>query len=173
MSSDKESLSFNILPPPVLAKDQDRRPRFVPPGAASTLRVRWSKLKKRIGSGSSPDESLGEPTNGTDSDAGGSAFGRRGTRDSSGKEGKEGEEDEDEVDEVVVENDSAPERWTRVEPGSSDGRGGTGTSPGTGGVHGATRQSECSSLRNTAFESAGPLSRVANFCQWRVYPLLK
>lgn len=110
----------------------------------------------------------------TTSDAGsGNGFGRRGTREHNGREGKEGEEDEeDEVDEVVVENEDSPERWARVEPNStSDGRGETGTSPGTGGVYG-TRQSEGSSLRNTAFENTGPLSRVVNLVRWRIYPLV-
>ncbi|GAA5890425.1 hypothetical protein JCM5296_005044 [Sporobolomyces johnsonii] len=159
----------DVLPPPAVA--------FVPPGPSNKLRVRWAKLKRRIGNGSAPSESLGDPTNTTDGTSdGGSSFGRAGGRSGGGKwkEGEEKPDELDEVDEVVVEQSEEYDCWKRttVPSNSLSGRGanGTGTTPGTGPV--GTMPSDASSLRQTAYESSGPIDAAVAFCRYRVYPIM-
>ncbi|GAA5965270.1 hypothetical protein JCM21900_006071 [Sporobolomyces salmonicolor] len=157
------------LPPPAVA--------FVPPGPSNKLKVRWAKLKRRIGSGSAPSESLGEPTNTTDGTSdGGSSFGRTGGRNggSKWKEGEEKPDESDEVDEVVVEQSEEYDCWKRTTIPSNSlsgrGAGGTGTTPGTGQI--GTMPSDASSLRQTAYETSGPIDAAMGFCRYRVYPIL-
>ncbi|GAA6047025.1 hypothetical protein JCM3770_004158 [Rhodotorula araucariae] len=149
------------LPMPVVA--------FVPPGATNKLKVRWQKLKRRIGTGSAPSESLGEPTNTTESDAGSSFAGNRRRAENGGNE----KADEDElVDEVVVDQSEEYDCWRRttIPSQSASHRNGTGTSPGTGQV--GTMPSDSSSLRQTAYEATGPFDAVFGFARYRLWPML-
>lgn len=79
----------------------------------------------------------------------------------------------DEVDEVVVEATGSPEFWkASAQPGGGSQReGGTsGTGPGTG-LQGTAMQSEGSSLRATAYDSAsGIMGTVGNCVRYRVWP---
>lgn len=160
------------LPLPTTHPLDPKRPRFGPPGTRATLRVRWARLKRRIG-GSAPDESLGEPTTAEASDNG--SVRRKTTKDGS-KEGGSAEEDLETgvVDEVVVDNSAEFADWGLKVPqisgggGSGSGGGGTRNSPGTGLPH----QSEASSYRGTAHESTRLFGGFTNFCRWRVYPVL-
>ncbi|GAA6063145.1 hypothetical protein JCM10212_001193 [Sporobolomyces blumeae] len=153
------------LPPPAVA--------FVPPGTSSKLRVRWAKLKRRIGNGSAPSESLGDPTNTTGSDSG-SSFGRNRGAGQRWKDGEEKNDEPDEVDEVVVEQSEEYDCWKKTtipsNTASARGAGGTGTSPGTGPV--GTMASDDDSLRQTAYESNGPVQAVYGFARYRIYPQL-
>jgi len=156
-----------VLPPPAVA--------FVPPGAGNKLQVRWQKLKRRIGNGSAPSESLGDPTNTTGSDAGSSFAGNRRNAQSSTAAGAGGggREDEDElVDEVVVEQSEEYDCWKRttIPSQSASHRNGTGTAGGTGPV--GTMPSDGSSLRQTAYETNGPVDAVVGFARYRVWPYL-
>ncbi len=165
--------SDNGLPVPAVA--------FSAPTSRSVLRVRWAKLKRRIGNGSAPDESLGEPTTDNTTSDSGSNFGGPGKWGAGGNvnsrnlNGEKDEEVEDEVDEIVVENMDNPEHWgpKRI-PGSSQGKDGTsGTNPGTGITPGRSgQQSDGSSLRHTAYESTNPAMIIANFLRWRVWPII-
>jgi hypothetical protein len=155
----KEEIS---LPPPAVA--------FVPPGTSSKLKVRWAKLKRRIGNGSAPSESLGDPTNTTGSDSG-SSFGRNRPASQRWKEGEEKHEEADEVDEVVVEQSEEYDCWKKTTIPSctaSNRPGGTGTSPGTGII--GTMGSDDDSLRQTAYEANGPFQAVYGFVRYRIYP---
>jgi hypothetical protein len=159
MLEHKEEVS---LPPPAVA--------FVPPGTSSKLKVRWAKLKRRIGTGSAPSESLGDPTNTTGSDSG-SSFGRNRPGSQRWKEGEEKHEEADEIDEVVVEQSEEYDCWKRTTIPSataSNRAGGTGTSPGTGLV--GTMASDDDSLRQTAYEANGPFQAVYGFARYRIYP---
>lgn len=98
-------------PPPLLAISPVKRTTFEEPPLPSSLKVHWSKFKKRLGSGSNPSESVLEIT-----DAGSEGQTRRGTH-SDGrsygagmedeKEGADNDEDDEEVDETVVHNSFA------------------------------------------------------------------
>ncbi|GAA6025225.1 hypothetical protein JCM11491_004645 [Sporobolomyces phaffii] len=150
------------LPPPAVA--------FVPPGTSSKLKVRWAKLKRRIGNGSAPSESLGDPTNTTGSDSG-SSFGRNRPASQRWKEGEEKHEEADEVDEVVVEQSEEYDCWkkTTIPSNTASHRaGGTGTSPGTGII--GTMGSDDDSFRQTAYEANGPVQVVYGFVRYRIYP---
>jgi len=150
------------LPPPAVA--------FVPPGTSSKLKVRWAKLKRRIGTGSAPSESLGDPTNTTGSDSGSSFRGNR-PASSRWRDGEKEPEEPDEVDEVVVEQSEEYDCWkkTTIPSNSASGRPmGTGTSPGTGLV--GTMASDDDSLRQTAYEANGPFQAVYGFARYRIYP---
>ncbi|GAA5904332.1 uncharacterized protein JCM6883_006452 [Sporobolomyces salmoneus] len=153
-----------MLPPPVTVA-------FVPPGTSSKLKVRWAKLKRRIGNGSAPSESLGDPTNTTGSDSG-SSFGRNRPASQRWKEGEEKHEEADEIDEVVVEQSEEYDCWKKVTIASNSAShragGGTGTSPGTGLV--GTMASDDDSLRQTTYEANGPLQAVYGFARYRIYP---
>ncbi|GAA5837911.1 hypothetical protein JCM9279_004065 [Rhodotorula babjevae] len=156
-----------VLPPPAVA--------FVPPGAGNKLQVRWQKLKRRIGNGSAPSESLGDPTNTTGSDAGSSFVGNRRNAQNSaaGGGGIGGREEEDElVDEVVVDQSEEYDCWKRttIPSQSASHRNGTGTAGGTGPV--GTMPSDGSSLRQTAYETNGPVDAIVGFARYRVWPYL-
>lgn len=96
-AGDSASVPDDCLPPPAVA--------FIPPDPSSKLRVQWAKLKRRIGNGSAPSESLGDPTTTTESDAG-SLRRRNGLGVQNQKE-----DDEEEVDEIVV--DQVRSRYSR------------------------------------------------------------
>ncbi|GAA5940056.1 uncharacterized protein JCM15063_001687 [Sporobolomyces koalae] len=150
------------LPAPAVA--------FVPPGTSSKLKVRWAKLKRRIGNGSAPSESLGDPTNTTGSDSG-SSFGRNRPASQKWRDGDEKNEEADEVDEVVVEQSEEYDCWkkTTIPSNSASHRAaGTGTSPGTGLV--GTMASDDDSFRQTAYEANGPLQAAWGFARYRIYP---
>lgn len=157
-----------ILPPPAVAVT--RQLRWSPPASGSSLRIRWGKLKRAIGT-ALPDEDLANTE--TTSEAGSSL----GWKPAGAGEAKNGENDADDlVDEVVVDNSQTLGMWARVQPSSStDGRAGeTGTSPGTAGgdPRGGGGPSDSSSNGNTAFDVVGPLGKVGTFCRWRVWPVL-
>ncbi|GAA5968789.1 hypothetical protein JCM11641_000734 [Rhodosporidiobolus odoratus] len=155
-------VEHTMLPPPAVA--------FIPPDASSKLRVTWAKLKRRIGNGSVPSESLGDPTATTESD-GGSTFGRRRTGMNDEKAGDE----EEEVNEVVVEQTSEYDCWKKTTLPSntaSHRAGGTGTTPGTATGPLGTLQSDASSLRQTAYEANGPIDAVLGFARYRLWPIL-
>ncbi|BGP39590.1 hypothetical protein JCM10450v2_003558 [Rhodotorula kratochvilovae] len=143
---------------------------FVPPGTTNKLKVQWQKLKRRIGTGSAPSESLGDPTNTTESDAGSSFAGNRRNA-LNGMSADKAEEDEL-VDEVVVDQSEEYDCWRRttIPSQSASHRNGTGTSPGTGPV--GTMPSDGSSLRQTAYEATGPFDAAFGFARYRVWPML-
>lgn len=166
--------------PPMQAGRQTGQPggglgvAFAPPRTASKVRVTWAKLKRRVGNGSAPDDSLGDLTTATDGTSdGGSSFGRgrRGGGSQAGREDKLDEKEEtDHVDEVVVEATGSPEFWKTAALPSQNGSnkdGGTGT--GTNGLPPGL-QSEGSSLRHTAYEASGVLGTVGNWFRWRCWP---
>ncbi|BGP07684.1 hypothetical protein JCM10049v2_003524 [Rhodotorula toruloides] len=157
------------LPPPAVA--------FVPPGTSSKLKVRWQKLKRRIGSGSAPSESLGDPTATTESDNG-SSFGAANSR-RVPIFGPNGERDDEvqEVDEVVVEQTNDYDCWKRTTLPSNTashrgGATGTGTGTGVGTGQVGTMPSDASSLRQTAYEASGPFEAVFGFARYRVWPIM-
>ncbi|GAA6001123.1 uncharacterized protein JCM10292_006385 [Rhodotorula paludigena] len=158
----------SLLPPPAVA--------FVPPGTTNKLKVRWQKLKRRIGNGSAPSESLGDPTATTESDTGSTfAGGRRaGVLGGAGKDGEKGDEEDLGVDEVVVEQTNDYDCWKRttIPSASASHRGntGTGTSPGTGQI--GTMPSDGSSFRQTAYEANGPVDAAIGFVRYRVWPIM-
>lgn len=92
------------LPPPVVA--------FVPPGAGNKVRLHWEKLKRRVGNGSAPSDSLGDPTATTESDNGSTWRGAGGRQASlAALDEVTGEKKEEFVDEVVVDQESDFECW--------------------------------------------------------------
>lgn len=157
------------LPPPAVA--------FVPPGTSSKLKVRWQKLKRRIGSGSAPSESLGDPTATTESDNG-SSFGAANSRRVPvfGMNGERGAGDDEvqTVDEVVVEQTNDYDCWKRttLPSNTASHRGGTGTGTGIGTGQIGTMPSDGSSLRQTAYEASGPIEAVWGFARYRVWPIM-
>ena len=160
-------MTSTSLPLPVSHPFLANRPRFKPPGARISVAVHWARLKRRIG-GSAPDESLGDMT--ADTSETGSLYRRR-TRDGLGDKAGEEEVGERGVDQIVVDRSNHFREWGAKRPqnsGTSEHAGGTITSPGTGMPH----PSEGSSQRGTAFESAGVLGTVVNFCRWRAWPVI-
>lgn len=156
------------LPAPAVAAT--RKLHWSPPDATSSLRIRWGKLKRAIGT-ALPDE---DPTNTETTSDAGSNLGWKATGTGEAKNSEN--EADDLVDEVVVDNSQTLGMWARVQPSSStDGRAGeTGTSPGTAGgdPRGGGGPSDSSSNRNTAFDVVSPLGKVGTFCRWRVWPVL-
>ncbi|KAK4056812.1 hypothetical protein OIO90_002061 [Microbotryomycetes sp. JL221] len=146
---------------------------FAQAGTKNKLRVMYAKIKRRIGNGSAPDDSLGDPTNTTDSENGSSFGGRRSLR---SKEGGLNEKDdlvEDVVDEVVVEATGSPEFWKGATQRSDRSRGDNGTGTGgTNGITGTGMQSDSSSLRHTYDAASGMLASVGGFIRWRLYPVV-
>ncbi|GAA5830774.1 hypothetical protein JCM11251_001070 [Rhodosporidiobolus azoricus] len=156
------------LPPPAVA--------FIPPNVTSQLKVRWAKIRRRIGNGSAPSESLGDPTATTESD-GGSSFGNGARRNGMGAPGGDKKDDDDEeVDEVVVEQTTEYDCWKKTtipsHSNSARGAGGTGTTPGTGTGPIGTMPSDASSLRQTAYESNGPFDAMVGFARYRIWPIV-
>ncbi|GAA5849688.1 hypothetical protein JCM8547_000535 [Rhodosporidiobolus lusitaniae] len=154
-----------FLPPPAVA--------FIPPDPASKLRVQWQKFLRRIGNGSAPSESLGDPTTTTESD-GGSSFGVN-RRQGLGLNGEKKDDDEEEVDEVVVEQTTDYHCWkkTTIPSNSASARaGGTGTTPGTGTGPIGTMPSDASSLRQTAYEANGIIEATIGFVRYRTWPIV-
>ncbi|GAA6027725.1 hypothetical protein JCM8097_008002 [Rhodosporidiobolus ruineniae] len=154
----------SMLPPPAVA--------FIPPNTSSKLKVTWAKLKRRIGNGSAPSESLGDPTTTTESD-GGSSYGAAARR--NGVIGEKQDENE-EVDEVVVEQTDEYDCWKKTtipsNSASNRGAGGTGTTPGTGTGPIGTMPSDASSLRPTAYEANGPIDAIVGFTRYRIWPIV-
>ncbi|GAA6022631.1 hypothetical protein JCM10207_003930 [Rhodosporidiobolus poonsookiae] len=148
---------------------------FIPPDATSKFRVQWAKLKRRIGNGSAPSESLGDPTTTTESD-GGSSFGHSGPRKNGLGPGEKENAEPEEVDEVVVEQTNDYDCWKRTtipsNSASNRGAGGTGTTPGTTTGPIGTMPSDASSLRPTAYEANGPVDAVVGFARYRLWPML-
>lgn len=159
-----EGVGLSSLPPPAVA--------FVPPGAGNKLRLQWEKFKRRVGNGSAPSDSLGDPTTTTESDNGSTW---RGGRHGSVAALDEHSEKKDEVvDEVVVDQDvGAYECWRRATtiPSATASQQGpaTGTAHGTAQV--GTMQSDGSSLRHTAYEASGPIAALVGFVRYRVWPI--
>lgn len=147
---------------------------FAPPRTASKVKVTWAKLKRRVGNGSAPDDSLGDPTTATDATSdGGSSFGRgrRGGGSQAGNEKLDEKPELDQVDEVVVEATGSPEFWRTAALPSHNGsnKDGNGTGTGTNGLPPGL-QSEGSSLRHTAYEASGVVGTVGNFLRWCIWP---
>lgn len=172
------SATFNTqtaAPPPLPPSNPPQsNVAFAPPRRGNQLRVTWTKLKRRVGNGSCPDDSLGDPT--TEASDGGSSFQRgaasnRGAKDDADE--KDGaQEKEDQVDEVVVEATGSPEFWrTAALPSHTSNKEG-GTATGTNGVPNTGLQSEGSSLRQTAYEASGILGVTTNFLRWRLWPMI-
>ncbi|GAA5885713.1 hypothetical protein JCM6882_007538 [Rhodosporidiobolus microsporus] len=156
------------LPPPAVA--------FIPPDVTSKIKVRWAKIRRRIGNGSAPSESLGDPTTTTESD-GGSSFGNAGGRkNGTGPAGAEKQDEDEEVDEVVVEQTTEYDCWKKTtipsHSNSARGAGGTGTTPGTTTGPIGTMPSDASSLRQTAYEVNGPVDAVVGFVRYRMWPIV-
>ncbi|KAM0787630.1 hypothetical protein ACM66B_003695 [Microbotryomycetes sp. NB124-2] len=146
---------------------------FASPSVGRKLRVIYAKIRRRIGNGSAPDDSLGDPTNTTDSENGSSfGGGRRSFRSKEGAYNEKDETQEDIVDEIVVEATGSPEFWKGATQRSDRSRGDqTGTAGGTG-MQGTGMQSEGSSLRHTYDAASGMLATVGGFIRWRLYPVV-
>lgn len=150
------------LPPPAVA--------FVPPGTGNKVRLQWEKLKRRVGNGSAPSDSLGDPTATTESDNGSTW---RGAVRHGSVVDENGEKKEEIVDEVVVDQSEDFECWRRTTiPSATASHAGpaTGTSPGTGQI--GTMQSDGSSLRHTAYEANGPIAATVGFVRYRIWPVV-
>lgn len=162
--AESPGLDNALLPPPAVA--------FVPPGTSNKLKVRWQKLKRRVGNGSAPSESLGDPTNTTGSDAGSSFVGNRRNALNSTAGADNTSEDADIVDEVVVDQSDEYDCWKRttIPSQSASHPNGTGTAGGTGQI--GTMPSDGSSIRQTAYETNGPVDAVIGFARYRVWPYL-
>ncbi|GAA5990830.1 hypothetical protein JCM10908_000037 [Rhodotorula pacifica] len=163
-AGDTGTAASTPLPPPAVA--------FVPPGAGNKVRLHWEKLKRRVGNGSAPSDSLGDPTATTESDNGSTWRGavRHG---SVAAFDEHGEKKEEIVDEVVVDQSEDFECWRRTTiPSATASHHGaaTGTSPGTGQI--GTMQSDGSSLRHTAYEANGPVAAVVGFVRYRLWPVV-
>ncbi|GAA5882260.1 hypothetical protein JCM3774_004067 [Rhodotorula dairenensis] len=161
---DTEAGATSTLPPPAVA--------FVPPGAGNKVRLQWEKLKRRVGNGSAPSDSLGDPTATTESDNGSTWRGavRHG---SIAAYDENGEKKEEIVDEVVVDQSEDFECWRRTTiPSATASHAGpaTGTSPGTGQI--GTMQSDGSSLRHTAYEANSPFAATVGFVRYRIWPVV-
>lgn len=150
------------LPPPAVA--------FVPPGTGNKVRLQWEKLKRRVGNGSAPSDSLGDPTATTESDNGSTW---RGAVRHGSVVDEHGDKKEEIVDEVVVDQSEDFECWRRTTiPSATASHAGpaTGTSPGTGQI--GTMQSDGSSLRHTAYEANGPIAATVGFVRYRIWPVV-
>ncbi|SCV67792.1 BQ2448_5403 [Microbotryum intermedium] len=170
LSNSKLGKSEYPLPPPAVA--------FQPPSAKDGLKVRWSKIKRRVGNGSAPGDSLGDPTTENTSDNGSSyreGLSRR--RDRRGSVDEDKDVEDQGVDVVVVEASGAPEDWRRAVPRSSGGGGpaASGTSPGGTHLKGdaTAMQSEGSSIHHlTTNENAGIFTALWAFFRWRVWGII-
>lgn len=152
-----EKVQNDVLPPPVL------HTRFLKP---NRVRVRWEKLKRRIGNGSAPDESLGDPTTDTSDSESHLARTRTGSRSAMS------EKDDGVVDTVVVENEGRYCQWKEGQiKVSTTGASEPHETEGTPATYSGLR-SDFASSRNTAFEQAGPLGYVYNYLRWTFYPRL-
>lgn len=150
------------LPPPALAVPG--RTRFSQP---NRMKVRWEKLKRRIGNGSAPDDSLGDPTTETSDTESALVRTRTGSRSAFS------EKDDGFVDTVVVENEGRYCQWKEGQvkastTGASDPMGTEQTPPTFSG--GLYHPSDFASSRNTAFHNAGALGRAYDFVRWYIWP---
>ncbi|KAK4051135.1 hypothetical protein OIV83_002957 [Microbotryomycetes sp. JL201] len=144
---------------------------FASPTVGRRLKIIYAKIRRRIGNGSAPDDSLGDPTN-TDSENGSSfGGGRRSFRSKEGAFNEKDEPVEDIVDEVVVEATGSPEFWKGATQRSDRSRGDQTGTGGTG-MQGTGMQSEGSSLRHTYDAASGMLATVGGFVRWRLYPVV-
>lgn len=145
--------------------------RFSPSNPRNQLRVRWAKLKRRIGSGSAPDDHNDLTTATSDASENGSSF--AGGRRQAPVGG--GEEPTDEVDEVVVDQTMAFGDWGAKNSTSQGGRlsaredgfgtGGTGTK-GDGSEGSMTG-------RGTGWVSEQGVGQIGAWLRWRVWPLTR
>lgn len=174
------------------------RPRFVPASSKAELRVRWAKLKRRLGNASLPDDSLGDTAGtatGTESSENGSTYRGAGghARRSSwcggnaekntvgggrSTEGMNGKEEEEGVDEVVVDT----KVWGQRKSGgtilsskhgaTAAGTVGADTNDNTPTITRGGSDPDDGSTRITKFEHYGPLGAIGAFFRWRVWPTI-
>lgn len=175
MSVSSKTLAGDSLPLPVVqsttTNESQRKPRFSPSNPRNQLRVRWAKLKRRIGSGSAPDDHNDLTTATSDASENGSSF--AGGRRQAPVGG--GEEPTDEVDEVVVDQTMAFGDWGAKNSTSQGGRlsaredgfgtGGTGTK-GDGSEGSMTG-------RGTGWVSEQGVGQIGAWLRWRVWPLTR
>ncbi|KAM0747572.1 hypothetical protein T439DRAFT_383198 [Meredithblackwellia eburnea MCA 4105] len=151
---------------------------FTPQEKRTRLQRAWSKFKRQL-SGSTPSDSLGEPTTDVTSDSGGSRVnggavkGKTSSfmdrRRMTAEEGLEMVEGDGEVDLVVVENEENPAFWQQVGQGQ-----GLSRKDSTTGDKEEVAQSDRSSLyESRRGPDTGRVRSLGHFLKYRMWPSMR